>query len=139
MKTFDQLPEHPTVQPVVFPGYMLVQAECRVCGNEMLAVAPVGTEGITCPSCGHKNPDFAWVSKNRCDIAHDGAWLMGVVDLVGFSDEEACDCDECRMARGEFVDDDDDDPDLVTTNLPSWMVQMLAFLILLRQVFTRRH
>jgi hypothetical protein len=131
MKTLDEMPRHPVIQPVVFPGYMIVTAECGLCGNEMIGCAPVGTEGLTCPNCGHKWADFAWVPDIRSQVGHDGAWLTGVVDFTGILDAGDTSVTFDGYDDGEEFDCYDEE-----TPYP-WWVRVLAFLIVLRQLFAK--
>ena len=131
MKQIDELPAVNTAQPVVFPGYMVITADCGACGAEIIGVAPVGAEGLTCPKCQRTDATFAWVPDERASIAHDGAWLTGELDFTERTWFQTTAGDINALWQ---TDDADDDAGIARILLPLWVVRVIAFVVAFRNL-----
>lgn len=54
-------------------GWGTCTIECERCTHLWIAVAPIGTMGLECPGCGHRQ-GFSLASTTD-ETPHDGAWL----------------------------------------------------------------
>jgi hypothetical protein len=135
MKTIDQLPAENVAQPVVFPGYMVVTADCGACGAEIIGVAPVGAEGLTCPECGRTDDTFAWVPDERSTLSHDGAWLTGELDFAERTWFQTATGD-INVLWDEATEDAESAIERIS--LPLWLVRLIAFLVAIHNLIHAR-
>ena len=101
----------------VFPGWMFIEFTCGDCGHHWFGVAAVGAHGLECPGCHRVDPEYVWYpdddDPNKPEMAHDGCWLTGELNVPEF-----------------WPDDDEDEYEDDAATTP-WYIRVLAFLMAL--------
>lgn len=54
---------------------------CPMCSARWVAVAPIGSRGITCPHCNTRDENYVWEGGQH-EMPNDGAWLTGDVVMA---------------------------------------------------------
>lgn len=95
-------------QPAVYPGWVMMEMACAVCGHSWIGVAAVGTQGAECPKCGLVERGFVWLGPKPF-MAHDGCWITGYTRLPWWPAESTCDS-ACQKPQASEAGESEIDP-----------------------------